>query len=965
MKHLIILCISLMSFCGSSFAQRFTSLSGEQWADSVLKTLTDDEKIAQLMVVRLSGIGPDRKTVFYDKEVLEAIQKYNIGGICLFQGGPVKQANIVNRLQAAAKVPLLVCIDAENGVGMRMDSVAGLPRQMMMGAVQDTNIIYEYGRWVGEQCKLVGVQVNYAPVVDVNNNPANPVINDRSFGEDKYRVATLGVQYMKGMQDAGVMACAKHFPGHGDVAVDSHHDLPVINKSRAQLDSLELYPFAALIRAGVGSVMIAHLSIPSIDNTANRASSLSPEIVTRLLRDELGFQGITFTDGLEMKAVSKFYPDGEVSAQSLIAGNDMLCLPSDIPDGIKEVKKAIRKKDLSWAQVNASVKKVLLAKYHHGLANWQPLNTSRLADKLNARTEAITRQVAENAITTLRNLDNLLPLASADTSRKLRVAYLGIGITRDNAFARKLRERYNADAFYFGYNEDSRRISSITATLQTKYDAVVVGVHRYNRFPANNFGISATAVQLLQQVQALPQVITFAFGNPYAIKNFCDARNIVACYDDAAITQETAADVLSGIIPTKGKLPVTICESLPAGTGLTPATLAVPEVVSDYRFAEVDSLAVQAIRERAAPGMTVMAVKDGKIAFYKSYGHHTYDSTQPIDIETIFDLASVTKICATTLSVMRLYDQGKIGLDKTLGDYLPAVKGTDKARLKLRDILLHQAGLKAFIPFYQETIDTATGAPRPGFYSTTQSTEYNIRVADTMYMKTAWLDTIYKRILTSPLGSRRYVYSDNDFIFLGKIVEAVSGMGLDEYIQKEIYAKLGLSVAGFRPLERFPKERIAPTEAEKGFRRQLIRGDVHDPGAAMMGGVAGHAGLFGNAYDLAVMMQMVLDGGQYNGYYFFSPETIKTFSVKSSRISRRALGFDKPDIINGEAYPSKLASPETFGHTGFTGTCVWADPKSKLVYIFLSNRVHPDISPVLSRLSVRGNIQDALYKALQ
>ncbi len=963
MKHLLIL-VSLICLYFTSFSQRTSNLAAGQWVDSVMKTLSDDEKIAQLMVVRLSAIGPDRKTVFYDKEVLEAISKYNIGGICLFQGGPVKQANMVNRLQAAAKVPLLVCIDAENGVGMRMDSVTGLPRQMMMGAVQDTDIIYEYGRWVGEQCKLAGIQVNYAPVVDVNNNPANPVINDRSFGEDKYRVAALGVQYMKGMQDAGVMACAKHFPGHGDVAVDSHHDLPVINKSRQQLDSLELYPFTEMIRAGVGSVMIAHLSIPSIDNTANRASSLSPEIVTRLLRGELGFQGLTFTDGLEMKAVSKFFPDGEVSAQSLIAGNDMLCLPSDIPDGIKEVKKSIRKRDLSWAQINASVRKVLLAKYNHGLANWQPLSTSRLTEKLNARTPEITRLVTENAITTLRNQDNMLPLVSMDTTRKLRVAYLGIGINRDNTFARKLRERYNADAYYFGYNEDSRRVSSITASLQARYDAVVVGVHHYNRFPANNFGISATAVQLLQQVQALPQTITFAFGNPYAIRNFCDARNIVACYDDAVITQETAADVLSGIITTKGKLPVTICEGLPAGTGITPVVTPAPEAPVENRFAEVDSLAAGAIRQRAAPGMTIMAVKDGKIAFYRSYGYQTYDSTQPIDIETIFDLASVTKICATTLSVMRLYDQGKIGLHKTLGDYLPSVRGTDKAGLKVKDILLHQAGLKAFIPFYQETIDTATGVPFPGFYSARQSPEYNIRVSDTMYMKTAWLDTIYNRILASPVGPKRYIYSDNDFIFLGKIVEAVSGMPLDEYIQKEIYRKLGLSVAGFRPLGRFDKEQIAPTEFEKGFRRQLIQGDVHDPGAAMMGGVAGHAGLFSNAYDLAVMMQMVLDGGKYNGYYFFSPETIKQFTVKSSKISRRALGFDKPDMINGEAYPSKLVSAETFGHTGFTGTCVWADPQSNLIYIFLSNRVNPEISPNLLRMNVRGNIQDALYKAL-
>ncbi|MBX3238425.1 MAG: serine hydrolase [Chitinophagaceae bacterium] len=962
MKYLLIL-ISVICFHFHAFSQRHSSLSAGQWADSVLTTLSEDEKIAQLMVVRLSSIDANRKVTFYDAEVLEAVNKYNIGGICLFQGGPVTQAAIVNRLQAAAKVPLLVCIDGENGLGMRMDSVQGLPRQMMMGAVQDPAIIYEYGKWVGEQCRNTGIQVNYAPVVDINNNPANPVINDRSFGEDKYRVATLGVQYMKGMQDAGVMACAKHFPGHGDVSVDSHYDLPVINKARADLDSLELYPFREMIRAGVGSMMIAHLSIPSIDNRTNRATSLSYNNVTRLLRDELGFTGLTFTDALEMKGVTKFFPDGEASAQSLIAGNDMLCLPGDIPGSIKEIKKSIRKKDLSWKQINEAVRKVLLAKYQYGLSNWQPVQTNNLADKLNARSAEITRLVTENAVTLLRNETKFIPLVP-DSTQKLRVAYLGIGINNDNTFARKLRERYNADAYYFNYNEDTRRVTSIVTTLQTRYDAMVVGVHRYNRFPAGNFGISAAAVQLLEQVQALPSVAVFAFGNPYATGNFCKASNLVACYDDAVTTQEVAADILSGILGAKGKLPVTVCEALPVGSGISSSPVAPPAPPAVEKFREVDSLAAAAIQQRAAPGMTVMAVKNGKIAFYRSYGYQTYDSTKKMDIETVFDLASVTKICATTLSVMRLYDQGKIKLNKTLGDYLPSVKGTNKSKLKIEDILLHQAGLKAFIPFYRETIDTTTGVPLPGFYSSTRSPEYNIRVADTMYMKTAWEDTIYQRILNSPIGPAKYIYSDNDFIFLGKIVEAVSGMPLDEYIQKELYRKLGLSVAGFKPLNRFDRKQIAPTEEEKGFRRQLIQGDVHDPGAAMMGGVAGHAGLFSNAYDLAVMMQMVLDGGKYNGYYFFSPETIKKFTVKSSKISRRALGFDKPDNINGEPYPGKLASAETFGHTGFTGTCVWADPQSNLIYIFLSNRVNPEISPNLLRLNVRGNIQDALYKAL-
>lgn len=974
----IILAISMFSISVLCHAQQQSNLAEQQWVDSVFNKLSDDEKIAQLMVVRVSAIGPNKTIIFYDSAVTAAINKYNIGGICLFQGGPVTQAKLVNQFQTIAKTPLMVCIDGENGLGMRMDSVTGLPRQMMMGAVQNDQIIYEYGIWVGEQCKMAGIQVNYAPVVDINNNPANPVINDRSFGENKYRVAQLGIQYMKGMQDAGIMACAKHFPGHGDVSVDSHYDLPVINKTRPQLDSLELYPFREMFKAGVGSVMIAHLFIPAIDNTANRATSISNKNVTQLLRNELGYQGLTFTDALEMQGVKKFFPDGKASAESLIAGNDMLCLPGDIPDSIEEIKKAVRRKELSWEQINNSVKKVLRSKYQLGLSRLKLVNTTNLAARLNEKTAAFKKQIAEYAITALRNDDRIIPLIPGKTapnsSSPLRVAYLGIGAERDNVFAREMRAHYNADAYYFSYKEDIARVATIAAQLETRYDVVVMGIHNYNRFPANNFGISNAATQLIQKVLALPASVGFVFGNPYAIKNLCNARNLVACYDNDDITQQAAADVLKGAVVTRGQLPVTVCENFATGAGIQtlekPIDYPKPVNPVDIKFREVDSIAEAAIKAKAAPGMTVMAVKKGRIAFYKSYGHTSYDSTQKVDPETIYDLASVTKICATTLSVMRLYDQGKIALNKTLGDYLPSVRGTNKAKLTIEDILLHQAGLKAFIPFYKETIDSATGNPLPGFYSKTPSAKYSIRVTDSMYMRTDWKDTIYQRILTSPVGPRnKYIYSDNDFIFLGKIVEAVSGMPLEEYIQKELYRKLGINQAGFKPLERLPKSRIAPTEQEKIFRQQLIRGDVHDPGASMMGGVAGHAGLFGNAYELAVMMQMLLDGGKYNGYYFFSPETIKTFTAHRSKISRRALGFDRPEKDNAsskEPYPSKYASQQTFGHTGFTGTCVWVDPSADLIYIFLSNRVHPDgTSPILGRLRVRGNIQDALYKALE
>ncbi len=957
-----------------SAAQHSSSLPANKWVDSVFNTLSPDQKIAQLMIVRLStGNAAKTEVVFHDKEVEEAVRKYNIGGICLFQGGPITQVNFINHFQSISQTPILISIDGENGVGMRMDSVAFLPRQMMMGAVTDASLIYQYGRMVAEQCKRAGIQVDYAPVVDINNNPDNPVINDRSFGEDKYKVSAFGVNYMRGLQDGGIMACAKHFPGHGDVAVDSHLDLPVITKTREELDSLELYPFREMIKAGVNSVMVAHLSVPAIDNTANRPTSISYNNVTGLLRNELNFKGLTFTDALEMKGLTKYFPDGEASAQSLIAGNDMLCLPGDIPGAIEKIKAAIEDKKLSWDDINAHVKKVLLAKYQYGLANWTPVDTYHLTEDLNGKIPATKKMIAENAITLLRNEEpSVYPLS---LNSKKRIAYIGVGITQDNAFAKRMRDDYNATVFYFDYKMDTVQSASLLEFIKNRFDVVVVGLHNYTRFPANNFGISYIAQSLVLQLQQQFRTITLAFGNPYAIKNFCNAKTLIACYEDDEMVQNTAADLLNGRFIARGRLPVTVCASLKYGTGIF-TTRMLPEAsppsvgLNTARLNIIDSIANDGIKKHAYPGCVVLVAKDGKIVFEKSYGYLMYDSLQPVYRETIYDMASVTKVMATTLSVMKLYDEKKLDLQKTLGDYLSWTKGTNKQHLKIWDVLLHQAGLKSFIPFFKETVDTTKGdIPSGKYFSNKPDSMHTVRVADNMFMRSDWTDTIYQRILSSPLGPHgKYVYSDNDFIFLGKIVEAISGMTLDQYVKTNIYDKLGLTVTGFKPRSRFALSAIAPTEKEAGFRRQQLWGDVHDPGAAMFGGVAGHAGLFSNAYDLAVLCQMLLNGGSFNGQQFIKKSTIDYFAEYHSEISRRGLGFDKPEKDNAtrkEPYPALSASPETIGHTGYTGTCIWIDPKYHLSFIFLSNRVNPDggTNTKLGDMNIRPKIMEAIYKA--
>ena len=943
----------------SLFAQHTSTLPEKQWVDSVFHSLSKEEKITQLIIIRAhSNLGPE-----HVQGVTDLITKYNVGGLCFFQGGPVRQALLTNQYQALAKTPLLVTIDGEWGLGMRLDSVIKFPFQLTLGALPDEHLVYQMGLAIGRQMKRMGVQVNYAPVLDINNNPANPVIGYRSFGEEREKVARLGLAYIRGMQEAGIMACAKHFPGHGDTDVDSHADLPVISKSKEQLDSLELYPFKQAIKAGVGSVMVGHLSIPAIDSTANQPTSLSKNAITHLLQNDLNFGGLTFTDALEMKGVTKYYPAGEAAVQALVAGNDMLCLPEDVPAAISAIEGAIRKRRLKWNDIDAKVRKVLTAKYRLGLEQPPVIDTTNLVTDLNNGTLAFNKLVARNTITVLRNEAHFFPFMPGK-----RVAYIGIGTTPVNTFGKRLVQDFKADTFSFSYMDDTLRADAILRQLDTsKYDAVIVGIHNYNNRPANNYGISDAALDLWDSLQTR-NAATFVFGNVYASENFRTAKTLVAVYQDEAPFQEVAADFLRGSLTAIGRVPVSVC-GVKYGNGLVLNNL-VP-VGSSAPWLKIDSLVRYGLDRKAYPGAVVIAVQDGMIKYHKAFGHYEYDpASLPVTLESIYDLASVTKTSATTIAVMKLYDQGKLSLDKTLGDYLPIARGTNKAPLKIRDILLHQAGLVPYISFYKETIEPGTGEPSRAFYYNTRDTMFTIPVARNVWLRHDWNDTMLLRIMQSPLETPgKYVYSDNDFILLGKIVEAITGMPLNQYMQQNFYTPMGLSTTGFRAAERFGAERIVPTENESYFRKQLLRGYVHDEGAAMFGNVSGHAGLFSDAYDLAQLYQMLLNGGELNGERYLKPETIALFSAYNSNVSRRGLGFDKPEKDNqtrNDPYPSALASPETFGHTGFTGTCVWVDPKAKLVYVFLSNRVYNTrANNLLGQLGIRGKIQDAIYEALQ
>lgn len=943
-----------------------------KWADSVFNTLNDEERIAQLMVIRTSSPGRDGKALFYDSLVNVLVSKYNVGGVCLFQGTPMEQANLLNRIQKMAKTPIMVTVDAEWGLGMRFAGVKSFPYQLTMGATNDAELVYRVGKAMAEQCRRMNIHVNYAPVVDINNNPNNPVIGYRSFGENREKVARYGISIMQGMQDNGVMACAKHFPGHGDVDVDSHYDLPVINKTMDQLDSLELFPFKAIFDAGVGSVMVAHLSIPAIDNTANKPTSLSFANITTLMREKLGYKGLTFTDALEMKGVAKYFPSGEAAVQSLIAGNDMLCLPADVPQTIEATKKAIAEGRLSWQGVYEKCRRVLQAKYAYVAANAGEISTTNLEADLNSQVPVLRKAVAEKALTVLHMEPSWKPVGM-DAEGVLLVQFGG----RDKGALANLLEARGAKVLLAGLN-GAGSAEAIKAAKKNSTKRVIVSVQGLGRNPATKFGLGDTAIQAITALSNLDNSSLILLGNPYALGALDKAnfRTLSVAYEDDAVFQGVAYDWLTGLFKAEGTLPVSIGKYR-AGQGILVQS-AIPRVAPQTMgldpkvLAKIEWVARQGIDSAAFPGCVVTVLRRGSLVYQQSFGYLTYEQNEPVGASTVFDLASVTKVSATTMAVMKLYEEGKLDLDAPVGQYLPWLNGSGKENITIKNMLLHQSGLVSFIPFYREVLDS-TGTPKKKWFANKSKRKFRVPVTEKLFMRRRWQDTMYSRIKTSKLIEQgtKYIYSDNNFILMAQVVKSITGKTIDEYAAETFYRPLGLATTRYKAFEAFDLRQMAPTENEKQFRQGLLWGYVHDPGAAMFGNVAGHAGLFSNATDLATLYQMALNGGKLGSVTLLQKQTIDLFTGYNSTISRRGYGFDKPEKGNDtmaveKRYPASFVSPATYGHTGYTGTCVWVDPANDLIYIFLSNRVHPmgGDNLKLSRMNIRSRIQDIIYESM-
>ncbi len=977
--RLTILTIAFLSLTTVQLmAQMSPKTAADKWVDDLYDSMSDTARLGQLFMIRAhSNLGSD-----HIQKVMDEIKTFQVGGLCFFQGTPEKQADLTNQYQKLSKVPLFVSMDAEWGLSMRLkESTITFPKQMMLGAIQDNNLIYRFGEAVAKECKRLGVLINFAPDADVNNNSKNPVINERSFGEDKFNVAAKAYQYMKGMQDNGVMACAKHFPGHGDTDADSHYDLPVISHDMARLSAVELMPFRVLSQQGIGSFMVGHLQVNAIDATINTPTTLSKNAIRNLLRDSIGYNGLIFTDGMEMKGLTKFYPSGEASARAIEAGNDMLLLPESTASAFEWIKKYRAEGRITDKDIEASVKRILHAKYQYGLTTPQYIEPLNLRSELNSyESLMLKRELIKNALTLVRNDDKLLPFLGYQPDS---MATLAIGTNSWTTFQYQMNQMgmYNQFNVSKSFSEEKKR--SMLA-YYSKKKTVIISLHDMKPKASDGFGLSADTKDFVNELAKRTNVVLVVFGNPYALQYFDDVKNVVECYNEDKMTQEMAAQGLFGIFEFKGKLPVSASEKSKCGMGFSTKTKVnrlkwntdFPEEVGmdAATLAKIDGIANELIAKGAAPSCQILVAKDGQVVYHRAFGYQTYDKTREATTEDLYDMASITKCAATTVSLMKLYEEGKVDLNQTYGKYLPILRGSNKENMLLKEVLIHQAGLPAWIAFYKNTLDSAiidgkkSFMPSGKWYSKTQTSEYQMEVAKDFFMKRAYVDSIVQRIAAVPLrNNKNYVYSDLGMILMTFLIKNVSGQTLDAYAETNFYGPLSMSRTLFNPLRRYADTTVAPTEEDDYFRMQQLRGHVHDMGAAMLGGVSGHAGLFSTSRDLAVLLQMLLNNGEYAGVRYLKPETIALFTKRQGGSTRRGYGWDLKELDGSKTLNmSALASSNTYGHTGFTGNAAYVDPDKRLIYIFLSNRTYPKMdNNKLIDGNYRPRIQSVIYEAMK
>lgn len=956
----------LLSILLLSFLNIFAQDDENHWVDSVFNSLTLEQKVGQLVNLRANDPNKD-----FNDYIDEYIDRYNIGGVTFFRTDAEKLLTKANEWQAKSQTPMMIAIDGEWGVGMRINDGLSYPYQMTLGAITNNTLIAEMGRQIAEQCTRLGINVNFAPTVDVNNEPNNPVIGYRSFGEDPDNVAQKGLAYALAMQNNGVLPSMKHFPGHGNTVTDSHYALPIVKNSLEEINKIELLPFKYLIDNGVKGAMVGHLFFPALEPVVNKSSSLSKNIVTDLLKDKMNYDGIIFTDGLEMKGAYNGTDPDSVCLQAIMAGNDVLLLPLNIEASMQIIIDAAKNDYEVRSRVEESCKKILRYKYQLGLNKYQPQSTERLNNDLNQNRYYVLKQRLYNeAVTMLLNKKNLLPLKK-NSDKKIAVVTFG----KDNSVSKKLNEKgIENTAFILKCNASSEEMKRTAKQLRS-YDYVILNIRNTSSNPNKNYGITQAMVSFVKHLPNSTNLILNLFGTPYAVDKLGLNRNLSSLligYEDNVMVENAIVDIIVGKMSPKGKLPVSL-KKYECGEGLefqgylSPESLPVALIDNQY-IRKIDSLLVDGINQKAYPGCQVLALKDGKIIFDGNYGKFTYEGEHLVHPHAVYDIASLTKVFATTFALMKLYDDGKLDLNSTLGDYFPYMNQSDKGNIKLIEFLTHQSGFTPWIPIYK--ITCSREGDDVNYFRENIDEEHTVRVAKNLYVSDDFKYQIYDTIMKSELNEKKYKYSDLGFYFVPAIVESITNQSFETFLEENFFEPLNLNHVCFKPLNKMDVNNIVPTEDDKYFRNQLICGDVHDQTAALMGGVSGHAGLFSNARDLAVMMQLLLNGGYANGTQFISEETINYFTSApfADNENRRGIGFDKPDLDPEAEYytPSKQSSMASYGHSGFTGTFAWSDPENNLVVIFLSNRVYPTSdNNKLSQLNLRTKIHDLFYDAVK
>lgn len=960
-----------------------------QWVDSVMNRLSLKEKVGQLFIYTIAPVDTKANQAL----LREAVDTYKVGGL-LFSGGKMQtQAILTNQAQRMARLPLMITFDGEWGLSMRLRGTPLFPRNMVLGCIQDNQLVYEYGREMARQCRELGVQVNFAPVADVNINPQNPVINNRSFGEDPVRVSDKVIAYASGLESGRVLSVCKHFPGHGDTDVDSHKALPVLPFTRERLDSVELYPFKEAIRAGLSGMMVGHLQVPVIEPLSGLPSSLSRNVVYGLLTEELAFRGLIFTDALAMKGVSG---NADLCLQALKAGNDMVLAPRNLKAEVPAVIEAVESGEFSREELDRKCRKVLTYKYALGLSRKPNIQLSGLGTRINTpQARDLIRRLNLAAITVLNNKEHILPL-HADKEMPA-MALLEVGDAGEAALAGRLGKYTSLTRFRLRKGMTEAQGKALRDSL-SGYRRLIVAVSEQRLVPFQNFFAGLAADKKLP-----PAVYLFFTPGKMMLqihRAVSTAQAVVLAHSTGQDVQRQVADILFARASADGRLSASLGGLFATGAGVTIAPYTPPHFkpeeygMSSVMLDRIDSIARMGIKAGAYPGCQIVVMKEGKTLYDRCFGTHAGKGSAPVHSADVYDIASLSKTTGTLLALMKLYDKGRFNLSDKLSDYLPWLQGTDKKDITIREILLHQSGLPAGIVLYPEAIDKESYKGRlfsarrdaqhplrlgattwanpnfrflPGMTSKVRTSECCLQISDSLWLNKSFVQILQEKISEVPLKAKQYRYSDIGFILLRFLVDRLAGMPMDEYLVKEFYAPMGLERTLYLPLRRLPKSEIIPSTNDRFLRKSVLQGFVHDECAAFQGGVGGNAGLFSNAREIARIYQMLLNGGELDGHRYLSRETCKLFTTEVSKISRRGLGFDKPDVKAPDKSPCAKSAPiSVYGHTGFTGTCAWVDPVNELIYVFLSNRTYPDATNrKLMELDIRPQIQEVLYKAMK